>query len=205
MHVLRCRPAPRCVVVQRQTAVAVRTVRVVLAVADARALAVQAAAHHALAGVAVALAACADRNIGDRIEVRLQHRCVAEHLVAERVQAIQHNANVGGRHPVLQLHAVIEIDGARPALQRREGNVAVAQRRDVTVLAGAERTRFVFALLDGQEVGHRVRVAAPGTVVLVRRPWARLRRALENRERVGTRRIEDDANVGDVEGFACVR
>lgn len=205
MHILRRRPAPRRIIVQRQTTFTIRTVRVVLAVAHPRPLPIDPATDHTLAGVTVALATCAHRHIGNGKEVRLQHGRVAKHLVAERVQTIQHNANVGGRHPVLQLGAVLEIDGTRTALQRRERHVAVAQRRNVTVLAGAERPRFVFALFDGHKVGQIVGVATRRTVVLVRCPWAVLRCSLVDGERFRSRRRMDDANVGDVEGFACKR
>lgn len=117
VHILARRTAPRRIIVQRQTAFAVRTVRVMLAVANACPLAVQAATHHTFTGVTVALATRTDRNISNRIKVRLQHGRIAKDLIAERIQTLQHDPNIGSRHPVLQFGAMIEIDGTRSALQ----------------------------------------------------------------------------------------
>lgn len=113
--------------------------------------------------MSVALASRTNGHIGNGIEVRLQHRGIAKHLVAEGVEAVEHNANVGGRNPALQFSAVVKVDGTRTALERREGHVSVAQRRNVTVLAGAECARFGFASFQWQVVRLRVGFAASGT------------------------------------------
>lgn len=137
MGSFRCGSSPRCIVVERQALLAVGTVGVVLALADLLSLNVHSRAVNAFVCVAVALAARTNRDISNRIEIRLQHLLVTEKFITESVQAIQRYSDVGSGDPLLKLVAVLEIVCTWSALQRRERNVTELQRGDITVLAGA--------------------------------------------------------------------
>jgi hypothetical protein len=50
----------------------------------------------------VALATRTDRNVGDGVEVGLEHLSVAEHFIAERVETIEGDSDICGRHPLLE-------------------------------------------------------------------------------------------------------
>lgn len=160
--------------------------------------------------MAVALAACTHRDIRNGVEVRAQYLRVAKHLVTERVQTVQGNLDVRCSDPVLkgsesfvieltfnwsycnnylQLAAGVELNGTGSTLQGGEGNVSVAQRRNVTVFAGTQRPRLILALLhDNGEVGvwQVVGGAASGAVVLIRHPWPVRSDSLVHGERFGT-------------------
>lgn len=108
----------------------------------------------------------------------------------------------------LQFDAVVKLNGTGTALQRGEGNVSVTERRDVTVLTRTQGTGLVIAFFDhhgGVRIGQIVRLTASGTVMLVRHPVSVGRNPLVDGERLGTRGVEDDADVGDVVGLAQVQ
>lgn len=190
--------SPGRVVVEGQALVAVGARRVVLAAAHAHRRASQVRHRDALARVPVALAPGADGEIGDGVEVGSQHLRVAEHLVTERVEAVQRDPQLRGRHPVLQLWRGVELVGGGPALERGEGDVSAGQRRDVRVLGRAQRARLV-AAPRVVVVRQAVRVAARRAVELVRHPGAALSSPLVDGEALGARRIEPESDVRDVE------
>lgn len=166
--------------------------------ADQCALSVHSGAGHALAGMPIALATRAHGNIADGIEVGLQHLSIAEQFITKGIQAIQCDANISGCYPILQLQAALEIDATRTTLERGEGDLTIAQWRDVAVLAGAERMRLTFALANGTRIGQAVGIPADGTVELVGYPGAVLRGALVNRKGLRSWRTEENAHVGYV-------
>lgn len=197
-------PPPRRVVVVGLAAAAVRPVRVVLAVALAPLAAVRRAHLAALGRVPVALAPGADGDVGDGVEVGLQHVRVAEVLVSERVHAVQGDPDVGRRHPFLELEGRVEEVGGATALQGGEGDVSSRQRRDVRVLRRAERARLL-AGAGERALRQAVGVAARRAVELVRRPGAVLRRPLVDGEALRAGRVEHQADVGDVERLPQVQ
>ena len=84
-----------------------------------------------------------DCEIRDGVVVRPEDLVVAVEVVAERVEAVQRDPNVRGRHPALQLWAVLEVEGRGSALERGEGHVGPGQRGHVRVLGGAQGAIFV--------------------------------------------------------------
>ena len=123
--------APRTIEVEGFAFLAVAAGRVVAAVAGQVAV----ATHHALGGVAVALAAAAHREVGGRVDGGRRRRLgaagravvvVADDVTAGdaadavRVQSVEDDAHVGGRHPVLQHRTVLEVERRRTALHRAE-------------------------------------------------------------------------------------
>ncbi len=135
---------PGSVVVERFALLTVRPGRVVFAVAHLPSV----APGRAAARVAVALASAADGEVGQRVVVGLA-RLLVRLLVSVRVETVEHDLDVGGRHPVLQHGAVVEVIGGGSALERREADARPAQRVDVAVGVGAERLLLVDLRDDG--------------------------------------------------------
>lgn len=129
-----------------------------------------------------------------------------QHLLLGRllghVQAVEHDADVGRRHPVLQHRRVVEVGGRRPALERAErdpadGREPVAAR--VPMAVRAPRLLLV-RLRDGGPVRPPVDAAALGRVELERLPGLAVVHRLVNRDRVrlGRLRAELQADVGQL-------
>lgn len=148
-----------------------------LAAADPERFSVQPRAGHALAGVSVALAPGAHGEVSNPVEVGAQHLRISEHLVAEGVEAVQGDADVRCRDPLLQLRTGVEGVGGRTSLQRGESDVAAGQGRDVRVLGRAQSAGLV-ALASVTAVRETVGVSARGAVKLVGCPWPVLFRPL---------------------------
>ena len=72
-----------------------------------------------------------DSEICDCVIVGSQNLRISENFVAESVQTSHRDSDVGGRDPVLQLRAVLEVEGRRSALQGGEGHVGRGQRGHV--------------------------------------------------------------------------
>lgn len=190
--------APGRVVVEGQAYIAVRAVRVVLALA----LAPEAARGRlpALGRVSVALAPRPHGEVRDGVEIGAQDLSVAEVLVSEGVHAVQGDPEVGGGDPFLQLGGRVEEVGGRPPLERGEGDVAAGQRGDVGVLGRAQRPGLL-ALRHVHPLGQAVRVAAARTVELVRSPRPVLRGPLVDGKALRSGGVEDETDVCDVEGL----
>lgn len=99
--------------------------------------------------------------------------------------------------------AVVEVVGARSALQRGKGHVSSGERRDVAEVIGAERLLLVAAGLDEAVARLPVGLLAGAAVVLVRHPGAALSAPLVDGEALRTAGVELQPNVGDVEGLTC--
>lgn len=111
-------------------------------------------------------------------------------------------------HSHLQLDTVLKLNGTGTALQGREGDITVLQRRDVRVLAGAQSPGLILALLhyNGKvRVWEIVRGTTSSTVVLVRHPLAIRSDTLVDGEGLRARGVEDQSNVGDVIGLAQIQ
>lgn len=98
---------------------------------------------------------------------------------------------------------MLEIVSTRTSFKRREGNVSELQWRYVAVFAGAKCTRFIIAFLNREGIGQAVSASTGGTVELIRAPRTILRDSFVDRKRLRSGRVKYDANVSDVERFAC--
>lgn len=146
-------------------------------------------------GMAVAFAASANGEVGRRVEgvvsdgngcgcgcygggvrVVAALRCAAgasarasaaalAAVVTVRVEAVENDADVGGRHPVLQDGTVLKVEGARPALHRAESDARAGQRVQQRVGVGAEGLLLV-GLCDDGPVGAAVEFATLRRVIL---------------------------------------
>lgn len=92
-------------------------------------------------GVTVAFASSANGEIRRRVEgivangdgsgrpvVVVRASAAALVVLSVRVEAMEDDADIGGRHPVLQDGTVLEIESARPALHRAESDARSGQR-----------------------------------------------------------------------------
>lgn len=193
---------PRRVVVEWQTLFAVRSVSEMFALADLDSFSIEPGAVNAFVGVTVTLTASTDGDISDGIEVGTKYLFVAEQLVTESVESVEWDSDVCGSDPLVEFNAVLEVVGARTSLERRKSDVTELKWGDVTVLAGTQGSRLAVAFLDWKWVGQAVGASTGCTVVLVRNPWTVLRCTLVDRKGFGSRRVENDADVGDVKGFS---
>jgi len=134
---------PRRILIKRRTPLTVHAGREVPTLTRQPILQVPLLLHRAPVGVAVTLAPAAHSDARNGVVIGLEHLRVVEHLVAERVQAIQRDADVGGGHPLVQLRAALEVVRARPVLERAEDDGGARHRRDVTELVRAAGDRLI--------------------------------------------------------------
>ena len=160
---------PGHVIVERQTPLAIHAIRIMLALAGEPILEILLLLERALVGVAVALAATAHGNVRDGVVVGLEHLWVIEHLVAERVQSIQSDSNVGGSHPVLELRAILKIVRTRTILECAEHHRGSCERRNVTELVRAQRHCLV-AMRHNVIGRHAISLSAARAIILIRLP-----------------------------------
>jgi len=104
----------------------------------------------------------------------------------------------------LQLGAGVELVSARTALEGAESDTGATQRRDVAEVISADRSRLVIARhrLLGR---HAICRTARRAVELICAPVACLVGASIDGEAFRSTRVELDANVRDLERFACQR
>ena len=139
--------------------------------------------------VTVTLAPAADREVRQRVVPR--RFCRVQFLVVVGVDAAQHDADVGGRDPVLQHRTDVELARRRSTLERDEGDPGAPGPWSVgRDSVGAERFLFVgstgdaalrsvvyFATLRRVIVERSPRASVVGTLVdrhRVRRSWTEL-------------------------------
>lgn len=189
-------PPPGPVVVKGQALLAVGSVRVVLAAAGLSPF-----LPRALARVPVAFTPSTHSEIRDGVIVGFQNFGIAKDFVAERVESVQRDAYVRGGDPLLQDGAVLEVVGAGASLQGAEGHVAPRQGRDIAVLDRAQGPRLVVRQ-HVRILGEAVRIPASGAVILVRNPGPIFGGTLVDGKTLGTRRMEHETHVRDIEGFA---
>lgn len=112
-----------------------------------------------------------------------------------KVQPVEYDLDVGGRDPVLEHGAVVEVDGAGPALQRAECDARRGRPGPVEpVRVGAQRLLFV-GLGDDGPVGPAVHLAALARVELERLPRLAVVHALVHGYRVRFRRLRTELQV----------
>lgn len=120
------------------------------------------------------------------------------------VQPVEYNFHVGGRHPVLEHGAVVEVDGAGPALERAERDPGRRRPGPVEpVRVGAQGFLFV-GLGDDGPVGTAVHLATLSRVELERLPRLAVVHALVhgNRVRFGGLWAELQVDVRELVLFA---
>ena len=151
-----------------------------------------------LGGMAIALASAADGDIADGVEVRPQDDGIAEHFVAESVEAVERDENVRGRDPFLEHWTALELVRARSTFQSTEGHRAASQRRNVAELVRAQWNVLPLALNDSS-VRQAVHFFAVGAVELEGNPLGALVSSLVDGEALGPWRVEFDLHVSDIE------
>ena len=166
---------------------------VVLAVAHQAPLPVGDAA----GSVTVALTAAPDGKVGQGVVVTLPGTFLVHRLVSVRVELVKDHHDVGGRHPVLQDGAVVEVVGGGPALQGAEGHPGPGQRVDVAVGLRAQGLLLV-GLGDGGPRGLAVHLLAVAGVVLEGHPRLAVVHALVDAHGVGPGGAELQADVGQL-------
>lgn len=186
--------------------VALRPLRVMLAVTNQLSVLLP----HAPGGVAVAFTPATNLEVAHRVEIRRQSSGRHGRLLAltaghgQRsgvLRATEDHSDVGDRHPVLQHRTGVEILPGRASVQRAERDEAAGERVGVGVPVRAQRLLLVL-LGDGGFVGPVVHAAALRGVKLIRSPRAPVVHALVDGQRLGPRRTELQADVGDLELLA---
>ena len=162
----RC-PAPRSIKVESFAFFTIASGRVVSAVATQLTV----ASAHTFGGVAVAFAPAADGEIGRRVKRIVAHQrvVVPDQILAVRVQSVEGDAHVSGRHPVLQDRTVFEIERTGPTLHGAEGDARSGQRIQRRMRVRAKSFLFVGFGDDGP-VGSAVQLATLRRVELERLP-----------------------------------
>ena len=141
-----------------------------------------------------------DRLTADRIVVGRENARIAENFIAVRIHANKRNSYFRCGDQTLQNRRLLEILRRRSAFERREGNRAACERRNIRIFARALRDRLV-ARQNRQLFGQLERRATRAAVVLPRLPVAVWRRLFVDDERFGSWTCELDANIGYVVGF----
>lgn len=124
----------------------------------------------------------------DRRDVMFLGAIVRGHLIRllRHVQSVEHHADVGGGHPVLQHRRVVKVGGGRSALQGAEGDSAdrtEAVPAGVTMTIGASRLLLV-GLGDGGAIRSAVDPTTLRRVELERLPGLAVIHGLVDRDRV---------------------
>ncbi|TRY91426.1 hypothetical protein DNTS_018795 [Danionella cerebrum] len=190
-----CRALPRPVVVEGFAPVALRSPRVVLALAHEVPFAVL----YALGRVSVTLAPASDLEIRHRVKVRVPGELrVVLVLVPERVEPVEGDFDICCRDPVLQNRGVVEVVRRGSAVQRAEGDQAAGERLHVGVGVGADG--FLLVLLgDGGFARLVVHLLALGRVELERHPGFPVIHGLVDGHGLGARGAELEAHVRHLE------
>jgi len=164
-------PLPGPVIVEGLAAVTLGTLCVVLAVAHQLLLLVL----HAARRVPIALAAPADLQlphcivIGGRAGAPLLLASIPAAQIAEQVRTAEDHTDVGGRHPVLEHRAAVEVLGGGSPIKCAEGNEPTGEGVEVGEPISAEGLLLVL-LGDSGFAWFAIDLTALGGVVLVRHP-----------------------------------
>lgn len=197
--------APGPVEVEGLAALAVAARRVVLAVAgelhDAAGRRLAALHRDAARRVPVALAAPAHREVRHGVVLAARSRLLlVVHLVpfVHHVQAVEYDAHVGGRHPVLQHRGDVEVGGAGAPLQRAESEARAPRAVPRQAVAVRAARLLLVGGGDAGLVGPPVHAPALTRVELERLPGHPVVRTLVDRHGVRSSglRTELQADVG---------
>lgn len=192
-----CGALPGSVVVERFAPVALRSRRVVFALAHQIPLSVL----DALWSMPIALAPSSYLQVRHCVKVGVAGQLgVVLILVSKSVKPAEDHFDVGGRHPVLEHRGVVEVVRRRSAVQGAEGYEPTCQRVHVCVGVRADRLLLVL-LCDSCLVLPVVHLLALSRVKLKWHPRFAIVHGLVDRHGLGSGWAELQAHICDLKLF----